>query len=99
MVVTRDEVRAARVAAGLTQREAAALVHLARTQTWQDWELGQAPADPARYRLFCHLTGLERLPFGAIRSPDKSSERDADELAGKIDRMIAGAPRHQRRPR
>lgn len=95
-MVSRDDVRAARVAAGLTQREAAALVHLARTQTWQDWEIGQAPPDPARYRLFCHLTGLERLPFGTIQPQEKSAAREAEQLQGKIERMLAGKSARQR---
>jgi hypothetical protein len=60
---TAADVRQSRLAAGLTQAQAAALVHLKRWQTWQDWELEVSPPDPARMRLFRHLAGLERIPF------------------------------------
>jgi transcriptional regulator with XRE-family HTH domain len=59
-------VRAYRLAAGLTQAQAAALVDLRRPQTWQEWEAGARPPDLARIRLFRHLTGQSRLPFGTI---------------------------------
>ncbi|MFO0255486.1 MAG: helix-turn-helix domain-containing protein [Betaproteobacteria bacterium] len=59
-------VRAYRLAAGLTQAQAADLVNLKRSRTWQEWEAGARPPDVARIRLFRHLAGLERLPFGTI---------------------------------
>lgn len=44
-------VRAARVAAGLTQSEAGALVY--RTaRNWQQWESGERPMDPGLWLLF-----------------------------------------------
>lgn len=60
-------VRAYRLQAGLTQAQAAVLVHLCRAKTWQEWEAGDRPPDLARIRLFRHLTGQERIPFGTIR--------------------------------
>jgi len=65
--------RNARLAAGLTQTEAAALIY-SRWRTVQDWEAGIYPVDPARYRLFLHLTGLERLPFGRLTATEISPE-------------------------
>jgi transcriptional regulator with XRE-family HTH domain len=88
MNVTKDDVRAARVAAGLSQPAAAALVGMHRWQTWQEWELGVHPANVPTYRLFCHLAGLERIPFGTIQPERKSAEREAAELDGKIAEML-----------
>lgn len=45
---TPAEVRAERAAAGLTQVEAAALVH-ATLKTWQGWEAGTAPSARAMH--------------------------------------------------
>lgn len=64
--IDADAVRAIRLQAGLTQAQAAALVDLCRAKTWQEWEAGNRPPDPARIRLFRHLTGQERIPFGTI---------------------------------
>lgn len=46
-----DEVRAARVAAGLTQRQAADLIY-GSLRTWQEWEWGERRMHPAMWRLF-----------------------------------------------
>jgi DNA-binding XRE family transcriptional regulator len=40
-----------RVAAGLTQEQAGALVGVAR-RTWQDWERGQRRMQPGLFELF-----------------------------------------------
>lgn len=45
-------IRAARKAAGLTQTEAARLVH-ASLRSWQDWEGGRRKMHPAIWELFC----------------------------------------------
>lgn len=44
-------VKAARLAAGLTQEQAGAAVGVAR-RTWQDWELGQRRMPPGLFELF-----------------------------------------------
>lgn len=47
-----DDIRAAREAAGLTQTEAARLIH-ASLRGWQDWESGRRRMHPAMWELFC----------------------------------------------
>ena len=44
-------IKAARLAAGLTQTEAAALVYR-RLNSWQDWEAGNRHIDPGLWDLF-----------------------------------------------
>lgn len=46
-----QDVRAAREAAGLTQAQAAALVHSA-LRSWQQWEAGDRQMHPALWELF-----------------------------------------------
>lgn len=53
---TPDEIRAARAAAGLSQREAAQLVH-ASTKGWEKWEQGQRRMHPGLWELFQRKTG------------------------------------------
>lgn len=55
---TPAEIAAARKAAGLTQADAAALVHLASFQRWSEYERGTQPMDPARWELFAIKCGL-----------------------------------------
>lgn len=50
-MTTPQEIRQAREAAGLTQAQAAALVHSHKI-TWCNWESGKFPVDPARWELF-----------------------------------------------
>lgn len=45
------EVKAARLASGLTQSKAAALVHCS-TRSWQNWELSCSLMHPAFWELF-----------------------------------------------
>ena len=52
-----ESIRAARVAAGLTQAEAAAVVHRPSYRTWQDWERGVARMPPDAWELFLLKTG------------------------------------------
>ncbi|AXM15598.1 XRE family transcriptional regulator [Xanthomonas oryzae pv. oryzae] len=47
----RVEISRARGAAGLTQTEAAALVH-SNIRSWQKWELGERRMHPAFWELF-----------------------------------------------
>lgn len=49
--MTPQEIKAARLAAGLTQAQAAALIHCGMT-TWQGWELGTRKMHPAFWELF-----------------------------------------------
>ncbi|WP_124948818.1 helix-turn-helix domain-containing protein [Sulfuriferula thiophila] len=58
---TKEEVRAAREAAGLTQEAAAERVH-AKLRTWQDWEYGHNRMPVAAMHLFCILSNLQ-FPF------------------------------------
>jgi len=48
---SKEEVRAAREAAGLTQTAAAALVH-ATCRSWQQWEAGDRRMHPGLLELF-----------------------------------------------
>lgn len=48
---TPTDIRAARVAAGLTQAEAAALV-CRSLRNWQQWEAGERTMDATAWRLF-----------------------------------------------
>jgi DNA-binding transcriptional regulator YiaG len=50
-----DEIRAARVAAGLTQTEAAALIYCT-LRTWQQWEAGDRRMHPAFWELWRQKT-------------------------------------------
>lgn len=50
--------RAARLAARLTQSQAAALIG-AKMRTFQEWEGGRRRMPPAKWALFCILTGYE----------------------------------------
>lgn len=54
---SQEMIRAARVAAGLTQSEAAAVVHRPSYRTWQDWERGQARMPLDAWELFLLKTG------------------------------------------
>ncbi|MFA9439423.1 helix-turn-helix domain-containing protein [Uliginosibacterium sp. sgz301328] len=49
------EVRAAREAAGLTQTQAAELIH-GTLRAWQEWEAGNRRMHPGLWELFCIKT-------------------------------------------
>lgn len=49
-------IRAARLNAGLTQTEAATLLH-SGIRTWQQWEAGDRAMHPALWELFAIKTG------------------------------------------
>lgn len=55
-----EEVRAAREAAGLTQTEAAALIHCT-LRGWQEWEAGNRRMHPGLWELF-RIKSAQRLP-------------------------------------
>ena len=54
---TPEAIVAARKAAGLTQAEAAAIVHRPSYRTWQDWERGRAKMPLDAWELFLIKTG------------------------------------------
>ena len=54
---TPEAIVAARKAAGLTQAEAAAIVHRPSYRTWQDWERGRAKMPLDAWELFLVKTG------------------------------------------
>jgi putative transcriptional regulator len=52
-----EQIRAAREAQGLTQTQAAALIHHSM-RGWQDWEHGKRTMHPGLWELFCIKTAL-----------------------------------------
>lgn len=54
---TPEAIRAARAAAGHTQEDAAALVHLRAAKRWSEYERGVLPICEARWELYLLLTG------------------------------------------
>lgn len=57
-----DEIRAARLAAGLTQAEAAELVHLGSHVRWSEYERGVENISLQTWHLFLLLTRQVPLP-------------------------------------
>ncbi len=55
--MTPAEILQARTAAGLSQAQAASLVHLGSAVRWSEYERGVRVIDPARWELFQLLTG------------------------------------------
>jgi len=55
---TPTEVRAVRLGLGLSQAEAAAIVHH-KLRAWQKWEGGESAMHPALWELFRIKTGLQ----------------------------------------
>lgn len=66
---TPGEIRASRLAAGLTQKQAGALVSVTLS-TWQKWEYGRHPMPKALYNLF-----LIKTRKGASCSQNQQQER------------------------
>lgn len=54
---SKEAVRTAREAAGQSQAEAAALVHLGHVSRWSEYERGIRDMDVARWQLYLLLTG------------------------------------------
>ena len=54
-----DEISKARLAAGLSRAEAAALIYKS-VRSWEKWEIGERPMDPA----FWELWNLKISPTG-----------------------------------
>jgi hypothetical protein len=55
---TPEEIREARLRAGLSQADAAALAGLGAQQRWAEYEAGQHQMDASRWLLFLLLLGL-----------------------------------------
>jgi putative transcriptional regulator len=53
---TVEQIKQARIAADLTQTQAAAIIHSA-LNTWQQWEHGKRKMHPAFFELFLRKTG------------------------------------------
>ena len=53
---TAEQIKAARLHAGHTQTQAAALIRSARYQTWSDYESGKQAMPPALFDLYQLLT-------------------------------------------
>ncbi|TQE91139.1 MAG: helix-turn-helix domain-containing protein [Spiribacter salinus] len=58
-----SEIRAARLAAGLTQRQAGELIG-GTLRTWQDWEYGRRNMPSAKWELFVIKTGQSEARSG-----------------------------------
>lgn len=82
-MIAPDQVLSARLRAGLTQAQAAYLVHLSSAVRWSEYERGVRHIDPARWELFLLLTEqhprlrVVSIPFAealasaeAFRSPN-----------------------------
>lgn len=63
------DIRAARMAAGLTQTQAAKIIHCG-LRTWQQWEAGDRQMHPAFWELFITKTSGLTPPIVGQQSPD-----------------------------
>jgi predicted transcriptional regulator len=59
------DVVAARIACGLTQADAAALAGYGSQSRWAEIESGTRRMDAVRWRYWCHVAGIERIPYRA----------------------------------
>lgn len=69
-----EEVKSARLAAGLTQEQAGSIVGAAR-RTWQDWERGQRRMSPGLFELFNIKTKPRSTQFPAAPITSQKSAR------------------------
>ncbi len=69
-----DDVLSARLAAGLTQAQAAELVHLGSYVRWLEYERGTRAIDVARWELFMLLSG-QHPRFDVVERPSQRTER------------------------
>lgn len=66
-------IRAARHRAGLTQAQAAEVVHSPSYRTWQDWESGATPMPIGLWELFLLKTGQMKVEVVAL--PEEAPRR------------------------
>jgi len=69
---TPEDVAAARDEAGMTQQQAAAVVHATR-EAWKSWEAGRRAMPAGLFELFCMKTGVDN-PY----APDQGHRGDGD---------------------
>ncbi len=62
---TPDQIRAARLAAGLTQPKAGELI-LASKRSWENWEQGRVKMSPGLFDYFLVKTGQKTLDRFAL---------------------------------
>ncbi|WP_086642903.1 DNA-binding transcriptional regulator [Acetobacter sp. DsW_063] len=65
---TPDEIRARRLAIGLTQTEAAELIY-SRMRSWQNWEAGERTMHPGLWELFCLKSATANPATSAANAP------------------------------
>lgn len=65
---TPDQIRAARLAAGHTQAQAAEVIHSARRMTWADYEEGRRVIPLAAWELYLLRTG-QHPDWGLVDRP------------------------------
>jgi DNA-binding XRE family transcriptional regulator len=74
---TKDEIREARIRAGLRQEDAANLVHLGHLQRWGEYERGDRNIDVSRWELFLIKTDQHPLySLKARKHPRRASTRE-----------------------
>jgi len=59
---TGEQIEAARLAAGLTQQQAAELVHRKDSARWREWSSERHAIDPAVWELFLIKSGQRKVP-------------------------------------
>lgn len=64
MTPTKEEIRATRQSAGLSQTAAAVLIH-STLRTWQDWEAGKTAMHAGLWELFLLKVKKRRKPVNA----------------------------------
>lgn len=72
---TAEEVLAVRQRAGLSQGDAAAMVHLSSFSRWSEYERGIRTMDPAKYELFKIKTGQHDSYGPKIRVINRENRR------------------------
>jgi hypothetical protein len=90
-----------RVAAGLTQQQAAEMVHLGSFQRWSEYERGIQPMDTARWELFLIKCGEHELykPAKGVPVPKKGDMARAAPVrtvADAVKAVTTPAPRSGR---
>lgn len=58
-MITKEQIKAARKASGLSQAQAGAVVY-STGSAWQKWELGERKMPRAKYELFLEKTKKEK---------------------------------------
>lgn len=89
-IPTAEQLKAARLAMGLSQAQAAELVHLGHLTRWSEMERGIGPIDPARWELFTIKCGMHphykpargvKLPKGKAGLGGKPAHEEPQQAA------------------